>query len=130
MEKLLKFNICGLESSFLLNNEVEGLEDRVKENIPAHLRYASLHWAHHLAECDDGHALRKSVSAFLYNRVLHWVEVLSLLEQTDAADEIMADASHWLTQVKAELHTPTKTNDSDSSCHTTAQGIRPCQGPQ
>lgn len=101
MEKLLRFNICGLHSSFLSNDEVEGLDDRIEDKIPLHLRYACLHWAQHLADCDCGQALRNTVSEFLYNRLLHWVEVLSLLKQTAAAGKIMADASYWSTEVKA-----------------------------
>jgi len=44
----LCFNICGLESSYLLNSDVPGLAERVKTKIPFHLAYSCLFWEKHL----------------------------------------------------------------------------------
>lgn len=103
MEKLLRFNICGLQSSFLSNDEIDCLPARVKDNIPPHLHYASLYWAQHLPDCGSVPALLDAVSAFLYKQLLHWAEVLSLLKQSPAADKIILDAARWASQVKASF---------------------------
>ncbi|KAJ7696256.1 hypothetical protein B0H17DRAFT_1269394 [Mycena rosella] len=63
MNKLLRFNVCNLPSSFLLNKDDKGLADRVETNISSKLRYACLHWAAHLAL-----------------KVLFWMEAMHLLK--------------------------------------------------
>ena len=44
----LKFNICELPTSFVLNSEIEDLPQRVKKHIPPELCYACLATAQHL----------------------------------------------------------------------------------
>ncbi|KAJ7593501.1 hypothetical protein C8J56DRAFT_1162328 [Mycena floridula] len=46
MEKL-QFNMCNLESSYLRNDEVEDLRQRLAQ-IPAHIHYSCHHWSQHL----------------------------------------------------------------------------------
>ncbi|KAG8742670.1 hypothetical protein FRC10_001026 [Ceratobasidium sp. 414] len=46
-KKLLRFNICGLESSFVCDSDVPSLARRIKEAIPSHLVYACKHWGEH-----------------------------------------------------------------------------------
>ena len=40
MQAGLQFNICGLETSYVCNSEVVGLDKKIKENIPLHLLYS------------------------------------------------------------------------------------------
>ena len=40
MQAGLRFNICGLETSYLCNSEVVGLKKKVEENVPTHLLYS------------------------------------------------------------------------------------------
>ena len=49
MNEYLRFNMCNLASSFLLNEEDKGLPERVKSNIGPELQYACRYWAAHLA---------------------------------------------------------------------------------
>ena len=78
MGRLLKFNICKLESSFLLNEDVYDLNERIRDNIPTFLQYACHNWAQHLKEVPYSDELHKRLKAFVYSRLLGWFEVLSL----------------------------------------------------
>ncbi|KAG9097865.1 hypothetical protein FRC06_007095 [Ceratobasidium sp. 370] len=81
----LKFNICGLETSDMLNRDVPNLEVRVRDAIGPHLSYSCLYWLGHVARAGadslDGHLQR-----FLLGReLLYWVEALSLLGKVGTA---------------------------------------------
>ena len=48
MNSGLQFNICGLQTSFAFNSEVEDLSERVEQHISQGLSYACLMTGHHL----------------------------------------------------------------------------------
>jgi hypothetical protein len=48
MNSGLKFNLCGLETSFALNSDVKNLSERVKECISSGLQYACVAVGYHL----------------------------------------------------------------------------------
>ena len=50
MKKQLRFNICNLETSFAMNENVLHLQERVQENIPPSLQYVCQNWALHLRD--------------------------------------------------------------------------------
>ena len=52
MRQELKFNICGLESSYLRNDEVEDLAQRIKTRVGDSLLYACRFWAAHFQDVD------------------------------------------------------------------------------
>ena len=71
----LQFNICGLETSYLCNSEIVGLEKKVEENIPPHLLYSCRFWATHLQDGEFDSELLQ-----LVRRLVTGVEMLFLLE--------------------------------------------------
>ena len=77
MQTGLRFNVCGLETSYLLNSEMVGLEKKVEENIPPYLLYLCRFWATHLqdAEFDSDmlHLVKKLVTGV---QMLFWLEAL------------------------------------------------------
>ncbi|KIN97760.1 hypothetical protein M404DRAFT_159515, partial [Pisolithus tinctorius Marx 270] len=76
----LRFNICGLESSYFSNSEVADLEKRINENIPPHLSYSCRFWAQHLGRTAFDLALARLVEGVLRSeKLLFWLEALSLL---------------------------------------------------
>ena len=81
MKRHLRFNICNLESSFVLNDDVPDFNERVKKNISPALRYACLHWASHLRDIPYSEELKRQLDHFVYKQLLHWVEVLSLTKR-------------------------------------------------
>ncbi|KAG6333113.1 hypothetical protein ID866_5979 [Astraeus odoratus] len=86
MQHGLRFNICGLQSSYLKNTEVEDLEQRVKLCIPPHLSYSCRFFAHHIQKATLTPALGVEIQFFLRSQyVLFWLEALSLLKALDIA---------------------------------------------
>ncbi|KAL4074511.1 WD40-repeat-containing domain protein [Scleroderma yunnanense] len=93
----LQFNICGLESSYVLNSEVTDLVERVKAKIPSHLSYACRFWAMHLRAAKFDAALAEHVKDILGNeKTLFWLEALSLLGDLSDAAFALASAGRWL----------------------------------
>ncbi|KAG8725394.1 hypothetical protein FRC09_000035 [Ceratobasidium sp. 395] len=72
------FNVCDLESSYLTDQEVPYLTERVTDVISPGLFYACLHWAKHLELTDMTKDLYSRLEVFLSTRLLFWMEVLNL----------------------------------------------------
>ncbi|KAJ7224708.1 hypothetical protein GGX14DRAFT_309597, partial [Mycena pura] len=83
----LKFNICDLEDSHVLNVDVPALLDRIEGHIFAELKYASLFWAHHLRDAGLDEEILIELKGLMNNRFLYWLEVVSLLNQVPIAIE-------------------------------------------
>jgi hypothetical protein len=83
----LRFNICGLEDSHLLNADVESLQDRFDTHVSPQLAYASQFWAAHLYDTDAEDEVVSEVGHLMRNKFLYWLEVLSLSRQVPAATE-------------------------------------------
>jgi hypothetical protein len=79
----LKHDICGIDDPAVLNREVHDLEQRLLERVRGELRYAAIHWMAHLIsgpEISPSDALCVQLLVFCKDHLLHWVELLSLLE--------------------------------------------------
>ncbi|KAL4075164.1 hypothetical protein V8B97DRAFT_1544571 [Scleroderma yunnanense] len=93
----LCFNICGLESSHLLNSEVPDLAKRVKARIPPHLSYSCRFWAKHLQSTKFDTALAMHVRDILGNeKILFWFEILSLQGVLGSAAPALVTTGIWL----------------------------------
>ncbi|KAF7349667.1 WD-REPEATS-REGION domain-containing protein [Mycena sanguinolenta] len=90
MNTQLRFNICGLETSFKLNSHVKDLSHRVERCISPGLHYACLTVGHHLQntlpvvnEFDSISSVHpeiiNGVTHFLENNFLFWLEVHSCM---------------------------------------------------
>ncbi|KIM56435.1 hypothetical protein SCLCIDRAFT_29581 [Scleroderma citrinum Foug A] len=79
----LCFNICGLESSYMLNSGVPGLAERVKAKIPSHLSYSCLFWSKHLQATE------------LNPELAGQFEVLSLLGILGNAAPALSGVARW-----------------------------------
>ncbi|KAJ6612628.1 hypothetical protein B0H10DRAFT_1952189 [Mycena sp. CBHHK59/15] len=75
----LKFNICGLEDSHCLNTDVPDIARRVTDNILPALAYSSCFWFNHVQETLIEGRVLEAIRRFMYDKVLYWLEVLSLL---------------------------------------------------
>jgi len=80
MKSHLRFNICELPSSFLLDSEVPDLKHRIRANIRDSIRYSCLHWAQHFAQTLSDSDGRREIGDFLQLKVLFWIEVVNLLD--------------------------------------------------
>jgi hypothetical protein len=86
MNSGLHFNIADCKTSYLLNSE------QTLATIPAALKYASLHWAHHIDAADDATSLLPGLEKFLFEKFLFWLEVLSVSGVGSRASPIISRA--------------------------------------
>jgi hypothetical protein len=81
MNSNLHENICDLEDPSLPNNEVVDLELRLERAASPELRYACKYWHVHICLADStSPELVKCLEIFCTSHLLHWVELLSLLD--------------------------------------------------
>jgi hypothetical protein len=109
MQRALKFNICGLESSYLMNKDVKDRDARVKNSIPSYLSYACRFWGDHLHDVlhdnkTDSEIVRL-LKDFLTIHLFHWLEVLNLLDEPRVAAASLRIAAIWL-KVWVTVYTP------------------------
>ncbi|KAG8722960.1 hypothetical protein FRC09_005362 [Ceratobasidium sp. 395] len=89
----LRFNICGLETSHILNADVPSLNQRVRAAVPGYLRYSCLHWYSHIAETEID-SITDKLKLFLFgDSLVYWIEVLSLLGELEVASTSMLGLS-------------------------------------
>jgi len=95
---MLKFNICGIESSHQRHLEIEGIQERINQVITPLLMYASEHWADHLelgsSSAPDSN-LMHGTTEFIKNKFLYWIEVFSLKNQMSRIFGILYKAVDW-----------------------------------
>jgi len=94
----LRFNICSLESSYLPNSAIPDLEERVKESVSAELSHSCRFWGMYVGATSVERLLVEEVKAFFdHDRLLFWLEVVSLLNVIGDAVAILSCMSDWLT---------------------------------
>src|ERR1700733_4127836 len=75
----LRFNVCGLSSSYVRNADVEDLEDSIAANIPPHVHLACRTWTYHISQLQAFEpTLVQMISDFFRSHLLFWLEVMSL----------------------------------------------------
>ncbi|KAG8729414.1 hypothetical protein FRC11_008824 [Ceratobasidium sp. 423] len=90
-----QFNICVLESSYVRDDEVEGLEERVQSAITTGLFYAARYWAMHLRSATESPDLLKELEEFLSARLLLWMEVMNLKKCAGAMPQTIRLVETW-----------------------------------
>ncbi|PVG00008.1 WD40 repeat-like protein [Serendipita vermifera] len=96
MEKELRFNICGLESSYVRNSDIPGLASRVDASLSPELLYSCHFWAEHLFESKKNDEIYSMIEGFMNNRFLYWLEVLSLRRQVNQASSVLRLLNDWI----------------------------------
>ncbi|CUA77642.1 Kinesin-like protein KIF21B [Rhizoctonia solani] len=98
MQAQLRFNICELETSFVPDTAVNGIEGRIKDKIPPPLAYACRYWGSHLALASNSEVLLTMLDGFICHRLLFWMEVMNLRRETGTYLATLVMAKQWLTQ--------------------------------
>jgi hypothetical protein len=116
MMSKLRFNICNLPSSFLLDSEVPELNQLVQKNIDNVLKYCSRYWAQHLAQAaaNDRDDLRTCIQDFLVIHVLFWIEAMNLLGLRLECSSMLQQAREWVLEVRITCLQCTPTNPDES----------------
>ncbi|KAJ6605467.1 hypothetical protein DFH09DRAFT_967241 [Mycena vulgaris] len=87
----LHFNMGCIETSYLRNDDISGLRDR----IPNHLKYSSQFWATHLKNSGAEAFPRNTVAKFMKSQLLYWLEVMSIEKMVGKAVESLATLMTW-----------------------------------
>jgi len=75
----LLFNMCSLESSIVKNVDIQAT---AKSTIPPLVSYSCQYWADHLADTPSDETLMEAVKFVIYEKLLFWLEAMSLLGKT------------------------------------------------
>ncbi|KAG8694985.1 hypothetical protein FRC08_008138, partial [Ceratobasidium sp. 394] len=96
----LRFNICGLETSCVMNRDVPDLLSRIERNISLELSYSCLYWISHLVEpafTSVSPKIFKLLDELLLGEhLLYWIEVASLTKELYAITEGMDQIMNWV----------------------------------
>ncbi|KZP17847.1 WD40 repeat-like protein [Athelia psychrophila] len=95
MKEELRFNICGLETSHVLNADVPDLPARVQTHITPHLLYACRFLRVHLETTTHDKQVGIELEHFLREHLLHWLEVLSLTKLDNTASRCLSSIAKW-----------------------------------
>ena len=96
MQMCLHFNICGLETSYVLNSDVADLDKRVEKNILSHVLYACQFWASHLQDTGFDSQLAQWVGQFITGeQVLFWLEALGVSKLIRKAYWALTSTEKW-----------------------------------
>ncbi|KAF8756027.1 WD40 repeat-like protein [Rhizoctonia solani] len=90
-----KHNICGLSSSYMFDDEVPDLKERVIQNIPSVLTYTCRYWSTHLSLGEYHDKLMDHVRNFFSKRLLLWMEIMSLTKHIGYGMLVIRDAEKW-----------------------------------
>ncbi|CCM01095.1 uncharacterized protein FIBRA_03143 [Fibroporia radiculosa] len=92
----LRFNICRLESSYVSNSAVSNLQERVARFISPELQYSCQFWTYHVQAASFDSALAKEVHFFFDDeRILFWLEVLSLTKNLSGTASALSSIASW-----------------------------------
>jgi len=86
----LRFNIAGLENSYLYNKDVSDFKTRVSAAVSAGLSYSCRYWATHLRLSLKSPAEFErlaDIGTLMNEKFLFWLEVLGLLGKTSFAED-------------------------------------------
>ncbi|KAF5344552.1 hypothetical protein D9756_011528 [Leucocoprinus leucothites] len=97
MSKQLRFNICGLETSSLENMDVPDIETKVEVGIPSLLSYSCCFVADHLCHTAFDECLMDGVRVVFKEKLLYWLEAMSLLEEVHRVVPILRMVVDWIT---------------------------------
>ncbi|KAF8748405.1 WD40 repeat-like protein [Rhizoctonia solani] len=127
MHDQLRFNICGLETSFIANSEVKDLKARIDRSISPMLSYAAHHWGHHVAKSRHCEETQTKLEGFFSNQLLFWMEVLTLKDTLDTGIAMLSLVKPWLTAKESPSNLVKILDDSWTFVLTFAAGSAGCR---
>jgi len=88
----LHFNMCSLESSIVKNMDIQAT---AQTTIPPIVSYSCRYWADHLIHTPSDETLIEAVKFLMHEKLLFWMEAMSLLGKTYEATLILRRALSW-----------------------------------
>ncbi|KAG8679842.1 hypothetical protein FRC09_018675, partial [Ceratobasidium sp. 395] len=89
------FNIYKLESSYVFDEDVPGIDEKIDEAISEALVYACLYWGAHLELANTTENLFLALHNLLSRRLLLWMEVLCLVCQMHEGTSMLFKVETW-----------------------------------
>ncbi|CUA69488.1 Echinoderm microtubule-associated protein-like 6 [Rhizoctonia solani] len=99
-----QFNICGLKSSYIPDDKVEGLEEKIKSAISTELFYASRYWAVHLQSTPGTPDLIRQLDEFLQTQLLLWMEIMNLKKCASEMPQMLRRVEKWEAEYPTDLN--------------------------
>ena len=84
----LRQDICNLSRPGVLRKDID--EDNIAQNLPPELQYACRSWVDHLERSGRSIEDGDSTHQFLKKHLLHWLEAMSLLNETSLCGKLIA----------------------------------------
>ena len=88
----LHFNMCNLKSSSIKNADILATG---KSTLSPLVSYSSLFWADHLVQTQCEEVSMKAVKFIMYEKLLFWIEVMSILGKAHEVSAILKKALEW-----------------------------------
>ena len=88
----LHFNMCNLESSIIKNVDIQ---PTFKSTIPSLVLYSCLFWVDHIIQTPFEEKMIEAVEFVMYEKLLFWLEVMSLTGNVHEAYMILRKAATW-----------------------------------
>jgi hypothetical protein len=85
MKKELRFNICDIETSYLMNAQIVDLKYQIQSRISEHLRYSTIYWIGHWIKSNKERNITELLALIQGPHLLYWLEVLSLTGNVNTA---------------------------------------------
>jgi hypothetical protein len=112
MKNELGFNICKLETSHVIHDDIPDLKMRVHDNMSVHLQYACRFWTDHIHKCVFDVQIAQEVECFMTNQFLYWLEAMSLLRKTNRVTQGLRSVIAW--SKVSVITIPTRDDRSDN----------------
>jgi hypothetical protein len=93
MNKALHPDMCKLGDAS--KDEVEDLARIVNEHVPPHVQYACAFWFAHAVENEPNAEVQRLLCVFCKEKLLAWVEVMSLMNRLHLAMQILLTMHSW-----------------------------------
>ena len=102
MLSTLKRDILGIG----MNTEIDSLKNIIDVRVPAEVQYSCRHWASHLSKVPphDEDVVNR-LTQFAFQKLLNWIEVMSLLNLSGLVVSCLRDAHEWAVSQYLCLHT-------------------------
>ncbi|KAJ3518014.1 hypothetical protein NLJ89_g134 [Agrocybe chaxingu] len=95
MKEKLHFDMCQLPTSHVRNHQINDLESRIQEYITTAVTYACRFWVDHLRAVPYEPDVFETVKGLLYEKLLYWFEVLSLINDMNSAAPLLTSVYEW-----------------------------------
>ncbi|KAJ3566704.1 hypothetical protein NP233_g6828 [Leucocoprinus birnbaumii] len=103
MSTHLRFNICNLETSYLMNTNIPDIEARVKNGISSLLSYSCCFIADHLSHTTFTKRIIGQIRVVFKEKLLFWLEAMSLLKEINQTVAILRMILNWTVDKDREI---------------------------